>query len=137
MPLSLSAAMSTATLGSHLVIAIADRVPDFDVRPSCRESSISDCLGQEQIARGKLAEEWPRFTAREKARCAADARYAGAPSYVGWLTCLQINADTRGVPAAIGAPRESTTTGAATAGETRSDAGNLPSRLGSPGRRHR
>jgi hypothetical protein len=120
MPFSISAAI----VSSQLIIPVADRVPNFDVRPSCRESSISDCLGQEQIARGRLIEEWPHFTAQEKARCAADAKYGGAPSYVGWLTCLQINADTRNVPVNPGAAGQSTTTGAAAGGNAGSGGGD-------------
>jgi hypothetical protein len=111
-----------ALLSSQLVVTVADRVPVFDVGPSCRESSISDCLRQEEIAREKLAEQWPQFTAAEKARCAADARYAGHPSYVGWLTCLQINADTRNVPATVGAAPKGASPGGSAGGETGSQA---------------
>src|SRR5258708_31109646 len=110
MPISISAAL----LGSQLVVPVADRVPTFDVGPSCRESSVSDCLKQEELARGKLAEQWPRFTAQEKAHCAEDARYAGHPSYVGWLTCLQIQADTRNIPATTGAAPKGATPGTGT-----------------------
>jgi hypothetical protein len=65
-------------------------VPNFDVRPSCRESTVPDCLGQEQIAHKMLMEKWSQFEEQDKTRCAEEAKYAGAPSYVEWLTCLQI-----------------------------------------------
>jgi hypothetical protein len=100
MMLSLSAAL----LSTQLVVTVADRgVPNFDVGPSCRDSTVPDCAGQEKFARDKLVEAWPHFTTQEKARCAVEAKYAGPPSYIGWLTCLQINADTRDIPATIGA----------------------------------
>jgi hypothetical protein len=75
-------------------------VPSFDVGPSCRESTLPDCQSQEQSARDLLARVWPNYTAQEKTECAAEAKQAGPPSYVGWLTCLQINEDVRRFSAA-------------------------------------
>jgi len=75
-------------------------VPGFDVGPSCRESTLPDCQSQEQIAHDMLAKVWPNYTAHEKTECAAEAKQAGPPSYVGWLTCLQINEDVRRFSAA-------------------------------------
>ena len=129
MPISMSAAL----LGPQLIIAVADRVPSFDVGPSCRESSVSDCLKQEELARGKLAEQWSRFTAQEKANCTADARYAGHPSYVGWLTCLQIQADTRNIPATTGAAPKGATPGAGAGVAAGSENGAQPSDAAAPG----
>ncbi len=73
-------------------------VPNLDVRPSCRESTISDCLTMEQTAREALIKEWPSYSAQDKARCATEAQYSGPPSYVEWLTCLEINAHVRNTP---------------------------------------
>ncbi len=101
----LSLLVSTAAVSSQLVVAVADRVPNLDVKATCRESSIRECLSMEQAARQKLIEEWPHFTADEKKTCTFDERLAGPPSYVGWLTCLEINADVkRDVRAAESAP---------------------------------
>jgi hypothetical protein len=94
MPLSIASAI----LSSQLVVTVADRVPNLDVKPGCRESSISDCLSLEEAARAELAKGWPNFSPREKAQCAEEAKQAGAPSYIQWLTCLQINANARNVP---------------------------------------
>jgi len=69
--------------------------PNFDVRPSCRESTFPDCESQEQIAREMLVKAWPGYTAQERTECAAEAKQAGPPSYIGWLSCLQINEDVR------------------------------------------
>jgi hypothetical protein len=114
MPFSMYASMM---LSSQLIVTVADRVPNFDVGPSCRDSSVHDCLSMEKVARDKLASEWPRFTAQDKAMCAMEQKLAGPPSYVGWLTCLQINANARNVQA--NGVAESTTSGAGTGGETK------------------
>jgi hypothetical protein len=50
----------------------------------------------EKIARDKLIEDWPTFTAQDKTMCVMEEKLAGPPSYVGWLTCLGINANARG-----------------------------------------
>jgi hypothetical protein len=83
-----------ALLGAAVAYAGVS-VPEFDVRPSCRESTVPDCLGQEQIAHKMLMEKWAQFAEQDKTRCAEEAKYAGAPSYVEWLTCLQINEHAR------------------------------------------
>jgi len=95
MPFSIYAAVLT----SQLIVTVADRIPEFDVRPTCRESTVHDCLNTEKTAREKLVEAWPHFTAHDKAACVMEERLAGPPSYVGWLTCLQINANARKVAA--------------------------------------
>jgi len=112
MPFSIYAAV----LSSQLIITVADRVPEFDVGPTCRESTIPDCLSTEKIAREKLVEAWPKFTAQDKAACVMEERLAGPPSYVGWLTCLQINANARGM--AADGSRERATSGAGNSSET-------------------
>jgi len=89
-----------AVLSARLILPVADRVPDIDVGPSCRESSVHDCLTIEKLAREKLVEAWPQFMARDKATCVMEEKLAGPPSYVGWLTCLQINANARNAQAA-------------------------------------
>jgi hypothetical protein len=109
MPIS----MSAAVLSSQLMVTVADRVPNFNVRPSCRESTVPDCVSQEQIARDALVKEWPRFNAQEKARCAEEARHAGPPSYVEWLTCLHINANARTLSTSAASSAAPTTAGGA------------------------
>jgi len=73
----------------------AGGVPTLDVTRSCNDTTFPDCAGQEQIARDILVKEWPGFTAQEKSMCAQEARQAGPPSYIAWLTCLQINDNIR------------------------------------------
>ena len=38
-------------LSSQLIVMVADRVPQFDVGPTCRESTVPDCTSMENIAR--------------------------------------------------------------------------------------
>jgi hypothetical protein len=54
--------LHAAMLSSQLIIAVADRVPQFDVKPGCRESTVHNCMNMEKIAREKLVEAWPNFT---------------------------------------------------------------------------
>jgi hypothetical protein len=91
MPFPVYAAM----LSSQLIVTVADRVPEFDVGPSCRESTVPDCQTMEGFARDKLVKDWPTFTAHDRAMCVMEEQMSGPPSYVGWLTCLEINANAR------------------------------------------
>ena len=95
MPFYVHAAM----LSSQLIVAVADRVPEFDVGPSCRESTVPDCQTMEKFARDKLIKDWPTFTAQDRAMCVMEEKMSGPPSYVGWLTCLEINANARSLEA--------------------------------------
>jgi hypothetical protein len=94
-------AMYVAMLSSQLVVTVADRAPEFDVGPSCRESTVADCETMENFARDKLIKDWPTFTAQDRAMCVMEEKMSGPPSYVGWLTCLEINANARSADANI------------------------------------
>jgi hypothetical protein len=50
-----------AMLSSQLIVTIADRVPEFDVGPSCRESTVADCLAVANFARDKLIKYEQRY----------------------------------------------------------------------------
>jgi hypothetical protein len=95
-----------AMLSSQLIVLVADRVPEFDVGQTCRESTVSDCLLLEKWAHEKLIESWQHYTAHDKAMCVMEEKMAGPPSYVGWLTCLDINANARGAASAGSAGSE-------------------------------
>jgi hypothetical protein len=100
-----------AMLSSQLIVTVADRVPEFDVGPSCRESTVPDCQTMENFARDKLIKDWPTFTAHDRAMCVMEEQMSGPPSYVGWLTCLEINANARSPEAnakGTGAPNAAT-----------------------------
>jgi hypothetical protein len=108
----------TALLSSQLLVAVADRVPEFDAGPFCRAYSAADsvqsCLTSEKQAREKLIGAWPNYTAHDKSMCVMEEKLAGPPSYVGWLTCLDINANARRVDES-----KSVATTAPTAGTSR------------------
>jgi hypothetical protein len=96
----LAAALAGGTLGTTSAPAAgrgagAGGVPTLDVTRSCNDTTFPDCANQEQIARDMLVKQWPAFTGQEKSICAEEARQAGPPSYIAWLTCLQINQNIR------------------------------------------
>lgn len=96
MPLS----FSMIILSSQLVVAVADKVPKFDIARNCKldvaatagltvDQSLKDCLRDEQKARQQLAGQWSKFPAASRASCVGGEDIA--PSYVSLLTCLQMN----------------------------------------------
>jgi hypothetical protein len=96
----LAAALAGVTIGTTSADAAgrgagAGGVPTLDVTRSCNDTTFPDCANQEQIARDMLVKQWPTFTTQEKSICAEEARQAGPPSYIAWLTCLQINQNIR------------------------------------------
>lgn len=97
---------SMIILGSHLITAVADHVPKFDIERGYRLDSaatrgvdlaqpIKKCVSDEQQARQQLEEQWPQFLARDRASCTADTMSGGTPSYVELLTCLQMANEVR------------------------------------------
>jgi hypothetical protein len=112
-----------AIVSSQLVVTIADRVPEFDGGPFCRlysqvtsGGSLQDCLDAEKLAKQKLIENWQQYTAHDKTMCVMEEKMAGLQSYVGWLTCLDINANARRVEATT--PGVTSAPAAGTAGDT-------------------
>ena len=97
MPISIS----TIVLGTHLVVAVADRVPAFDIARSCKldtaatpgppgVQAFKNCVDDENDARKQLASQWSKFSASSKAECIPMERIGDDPSYVSLLTCLQM-----------------------------------------------
>jgi hypothetical protein len=60
------------------------------VNPQCRI-----CLSMERFARDTLIRDWPSLTEHDRAMCNMEEKISGPPSYIGWLTCLEINANAR------------------------------------------
>ena len=94
--------------GSYLVLA-ADQVPKLDTDQSCRAPAAASavinrnedvCNRGEHDARGKLDPQWGQFTPAEKARCISLSKLGGFPSYVELLTCLEMDAAAKKLPAA-------------------------------------
>jgi hypothetical protein len=96
--------VAALALASHFVLA-ADRVPRFDVEPSCRAAgrasiavagrTTDSCRTDERAARTELEQTWTGFSADDKSHCSVLARMGGAPSYVELQSCLEISRDAR------------------------------------------
>jgi hypothetical protein len=97
MPIS----VSVIIVSSQLVVAVADRVPEFDIVRSCKlnlvataglsvDQSLKSCVNDEKGARQQLGSQWSKFSASGKAQCIPQESIGGTPSYVSLLTCLQM-----------------------------------------------
>lgn len=97
MPLS----VSMIIMSSHLVVAVADGVPKFDITRNCKldvaataglsvDQSVKSCINDEQKAKQQLAGQWSKFPAASRASCTAQESVGGTPSYVSLQTCLQM-----------------------------------------------
>jgi hypothetical protein len=102
-------------LGPHLLIAAPSGVPVIDIQNTCKiaagsmtimagstvQSAIESCLRSEHGARDQLVKDWATYPATDKARCVQVKVYL--PSYIEWLTCLEMERDVRALRKA--APR--------------------------------
>ena len=91
------------------------RVPDLDVKGSCRDAqkfsagdnknmAFKGCMRDETQAKSDLAKRWSSFRAKDRSDCVEQSR-APSPSYVEVLTCLEMNTDAiRSAPRANGRP---------------------------------
>jgi hypothetical protein len=95
-------------LTSHLVVAVADHPPEFNIARGCKVDSasafdpnagmnatIKRCMDDEQQAKDQLETQWLGFVNSDRIMCTtvtvgekADAD-ATPPSYVELLTCIQ------------------------------------------------
>jgi hypothetical protein len=92
-------------LGASLVLTVADNVPTFDIKSSCKvvtglglsdSQSPEACIRDEESARAQLVEKWQTFPAADRSRCVAETRIGGVtPSYAEVLVCLQIAQDVK------------------------------------------
>jgi hypothetical protein len=105
--LVMAAALAAASLGALVSGAVADEVPTYDVRKSCKvdlqsystAQTNSGCLADEQSARATLVSQWTQFTSESRSRCSQMVGSAAGPqSYVELLTCLQMAKDVKGLP---------------------------------------
>jgi hypothetical protein len=96
--------VSILVLATHLVIAVADDVPKFDIARGCKLDSaavfdpnagmsgtIKRCVDDEQQAKNQLQTQWSGFEGSDQRMCVASttADSQNPPSYVDLLTCLQ------------------------------------------------
>ena len=94
-------ARTAAALLAAAAATPADRIPDFNVEPHCREiaakaAPVGDadaCLADERAALNQLAGEWGQFTLSERSYCTRLSTLGSQPSYVDLLTCLEMARD--------------------------------------------
>src|SRR5262249_18405772 len=105
--LTILVSVATLSLGILLQTAMADEVPNYDVRKSCKADlqqypsaqSATGCLADEQNARTTLVSQWTQFSPESRSRCTQMVSDpAGPQSYVELLTCLQMAKDVKGLP---------------------------------------
>jgi hypothetical protein len=103
----LLAPFAAVVLGPHLLIAAPSGVPTIDIQNTCKiaagsmtimagstvQSAIESCLRSEQGAREQLVKDWATYPATDRARCVQVKVYL--PSYIEWLTCLEMERDVR------------------------------------------
>jgi hypothetical protein len=109
--LAMLASAAAMSLGGQITAAIADEVPTFDIRKSCKvdvqafqgsasgQASSTGCLKDEENARTTLVSQWTQFAQDSRTRCVrmvGDG--AASQSYVELLTCLQLAKDVKGLP---------------------------------------
>ena len=81
-------------------------LPKLNIEHSCRASEqavsavvsvttdiFQSCLDGENDARNQLDKTWANFAASDKARCIHPKEFL--PSYVEWLTCLEMTRDVK------------------------------------------
>jgi hypothetical protein len=88
-------------LGSQLLTAVADGVPTIDVQKTCRAAAnvtsnvtsqrdVEICASSEQKAREQMVKDWSQYAASDKVRCVQAGPKVYLPSYIEWLTCLEM-----------------------------------------------
>jgi hypothetical protein len=101
-------------LSSNFVVAIADKVPRYDVAASClgaakqmegrvgpdtSNQSVREraarCVKTEEDARTKLIAVWSEFEGAEHSACIGASSSGGRPSYVELLVCLGMKQEVR------------------------------------------
>jgi hypothetical protein len=91
-----------------LVVPVADTVPRYDVRPTCRAAvdlvgggsegggrTVESCMAGEEAARKDLEKDWVRVPPAERTQCMGTVKVGGSPSYVELLICLEMMRDSR------------------------------------------
>ena len=95
-------------VGTHLLVAAPAGIPSVDIQKTCETAAgemtqlmagstarhdLDVCQNSEQAARAQLAKNWATFSAAEKAQCVQPSVYL--PSYIEWLTCLEMEMSVR------------------------------------------
>jgi hypothetical protein len=80
--------------------AMADTVPKFDIARECQfeggtQEMQQRCAADETQARDQLQKEWTQFTPGAKTECYEETNTDSTPSYVEFLTCLEMERDVK------------------------------------------
>jgi hypothetical protein len=72
--------------------------PSFDIAQSCNAEgntvvSIGRCTRDERAARDQVQTKWSQFGLAARQTCTKEAGITGTPSYVEFLTCLEMARD--------------------------------------------
>jgi len=103
----LSTPLAILFLASQLIAAPApNNPPSFDIAQSCNAEgstvvSIGRCTRDESAAREQVQTKWSQFSLAARQTCAKEAGISAKPSYVEFLTCLEMARDA----AVVGAPK--------------------------------
>ena len=57
------------------------------------QHDLEGCLSSEQAARNQIIKDWTTYSSTDKAYCVQPTVYL--PSYVEWLTCLEMEKEVR------------------------------------------
>ena len=93
-------------LGSQLVIAVTGSVPTVNIQNTCKaaasvtsgtsvQQDINICVSSEEKARETMVKDWSNYPAVDRSRCMQAGVRVYLPSYVEWLTCLEMEAAVR------------------------------------------
>jgi hypothetical protein len=102
-------------LGSQLLVSAHANVPNVNIHKTCEagvrataelmadssaERDMNVCMSSEQAARQQIIKDWASYSSSEKAQCVQPSVYS--PSYVEWLTCLEMAKSVRETAATTG-----------------------------------
>jgi len=98
-------AFAALLVGLGVVINVADTVPYYDLKPTCRAAvnlaagtegrTIESCMAGEDEARKGLAKDWSKIPIAERNQCIATMAKGGFPSYVELVVCVEMMRDSR------------------------------------------
>ena len=91
---------ATLLIGFSLTINVADVVPRYDMKPTCRAAealaaggdggrSIENCMAGEEEARKQIDKAWLKTPSAERSQCIGAVAVGGSPSYVELVVCLK------------------------------------------------
>lgn len=87
-------------LASMPLTPVADNVPEFDIARECRseggsQAVLERCTAQEAETRTQLQTQWIQFSPDDRSVCLKETSMDGSPSYVEFLTCLEMARDVK------------------------------------------